>query len=106
MGILDQAAAKVGEATKAAQDRVAAQQARTAADALLRELGAWTYAEHKGGFPEAAANVTRVMQALAAHEATYGDFGARAEPPAAAPVPPPPPAAAPVPPPPPAAPTA
>jgi hypothetical protein len=33
MGFLDQAAAKMGDATKAAQDRVAAQQARTAADA-------------------------------------------------------------------------
>ncbi len=104
MGFLDQAAAKMGDATKAAQDRVAAQQARTAADALLRELGAWTYAEHKGGFPDAAANVTRVMQALAAHEATYGDLGAKPEPPPPPPPPPPPVAESP-PPPAPAAPT-
>ncbi|MGK2949598.1 MAG: hypothetical protein ACSLFP_13565, partial [Acidimicrobiales bacterium] len=52
MGFLDKAAAKVGEATKAAQDGLAEQTAKRKADGLLRELGAWTYAKHKGGFPE------------------------------------------------------
>ena len=118
MGFLDKAAAKVGEATKAAQEGIADQQAKRKADGLLRELGAWTYAKHKGGFAEADANITRVLGELAAHEAEHGELGGNAEasvapsappsavppPPApATPPPPPPPAAVPPPPPPPPA---
>lgn len=102
MGFLDKAAAKVNEATKAAQEGVAEMTAKRKADGLLRELGAWTYAQHKGGFPEAQANIQRVLGELAAHEAEHGELGAKDEP-AAAPPPPPPPAASTVPPPPPAA---
>ena len=92
MGFLDRAAAKVGEATKAAQDGIADQQAKRKADALLRELGAWTYAKHKGGFPEADANIARVLGELAAHEAEHGELGAKEEEPVALPPPPPAPA--------------
>ena len=59
MGFLDKAAAKVGEATKAAQEGIDKQAGKRKADALLRELGAWTYAKHKGGYDEADANVAR-----------------------------------------------
>src|SRR3546814_6915961 len=68
MGFLDKAAAKVNEATKAAQEGVSELQAKRKADGLLRELGAWTYAQHKGGYPDAAANIERVLAELSAHE--------------------------------------
>ena len=77
MGFLDKAAAKVGEATKAAQEGIAEQTAKRKADALLRELGAWTYAKHKGGFDDADANIARVLGELAAHEAEHGELGAK-----------------------------
>ena len=89
MGFLDKAPAKVGEVTKAAQEGIADQQAKRKADGLLRELGAWTYAKHKGGFDEADENIARVLGELAAHEAEHGELGAKEEPPP----PPPPPAA-------------
>ena len=106
MGFLDKAAAKVSEATKAAQEGVADMTAKRKADGLLRELGAWTYAQHKGGYPEAAANIERLLSELAAHEAEHGELGAKDEPatspppPASAPPPPPPGASSPPPPPP------
>ena len=96
MGFLDKAQAKVSEVTKSAQEGIAEQAAKRKADGLLRELGAWTYAKHKGGFADADANITRVLGELAAHEAEHGELGAKAEPaapapPAAASAPPPPP---------------
>lgn len=96
MGFLDKAKATVSEATKAAQDGVAEMTAKRKADGLLRELGAWTYAKHKGGYPEAEANIERVIGDLAAHEAEHGELGAKDD----EPPPPPMPAAAPPPPPP------
>src|SRR3546814_3028802 len=87
MGFLDKAAAKVNEATKAAQEGVSELQAKRKADGLLRELGAWTYAQHKGGYPDAAANIERVLAELSAHEAEHGELGGSDEPEApAAPV--------------------
>ena len=119
MGFLDKAKETLSEATKAAQEGVADMTAKRKADGLLRELGAWSYAKHKGGYPEADANITRVLGELAAHEAEHGELGAKEEPsppvPGAAPPPPPassappppppPPPAAPSPPPPPPAPS-
>jgi len=106
MGFLDKAKATVSEATKAAQEGVAEMSAKRKADGLLRELGAWTYAKHKGGFDDADANITRVLGELAAHEAEHGELGAKEEaaaaPPPPAPAAPPPPAPAAPPPPPPA----
>ena len=101
MGFLDKAAAKVSEATKAAQEGIDKQQAKRKADGLLRELGAWTYAKHKGGFDEADANIARLLGELASHEAEFGELGAKDEP---APPPPPAPVATDPPPPPPPAP--
>jgi hypothetical protein len=99
MGFLDKAAAKVNEATKAAQEGVAEMSAKRRADGLLRELGAWTYAKHKGGYPDADANIARVIGDLAAHEAEHGELGAKdddaAPPPVPATAPPPPPPSAP-----------
>ena len=57
MGFLDKAKETLSEATKAAQEGVADMSAKRKADGLLRELGAWTYAKHKGGFPDAEANI-------------------------------------------------
>ncbi len=101
MGFLDKAAAKVSEATKAAQGGIDKQQAKRKADGLLRELGAWTYAKHKGGFEEADVNIARLLGELASHEAEFGELGAKDEP---APPPPPAPVATDPPPPPPPAP--
>ena len=95
MGFLDKAAAKVGEATKAAQEGIDKQTSKRKADGLLRELGAWTYAKHKGGFAEADANIERLFGELATHEAEHGELGKQADPPPPPPVasqdPPPPP---------------
>ncbi|MEO7572305.1 MAG: hypothetical protein ABIX10_07700 [Acidimicrobiales bacterium] len=112
MGFLDKAAAKVGEATKAAQEGIAEQTAKRRSDGLLRELGAWTYAKHKGGFADADINIARVLGELADHEAEHGELGADKEesiappmataPPPPPPPPPPPATATPIPPPPPA----
>jgi len=103
VGFLDKAAAKVNEATRAAQEGVAEMSAKRKADGLLRELGAWTYAQHKGGFPEAQANIDRLIAELRAHEAEHGELGAKEEttPPTPPPAPPPPSAGAAVVPPPP-----
>ena len=79
MGFLDKAQAKVSEVTKAAQDGIADQQAKRKADGLLRELGAWTYAKHKGGFDEADENIARLLGELAAHEAEHGELGKKEE---------------------------
>ncbi len=91
MGFLDKAKATVADATKAAQDGMADLAAKRKADALLRELGAWTYAQHKGGYPDAAANIERVLGELAAHEAEHGELGAKDDAGGDAPPPPPPP---------------
>jgi hypothetical protein len=88
MGFLDKAKETLSEATKAAQEGVSEMTAKRKADALLRELGAWVYAKHKGGFPDAEAQITRLYGELAAHEAEHGELGAKAE----ATQPPPPPA--------------
>lgn len=92
MGFLDKAKATVSEATKAAQEGVAEMSAKRKADGLLRELGAWTYAKHKGGYPEAEENISRVIGELAAHEAEHGELGAKADASPSASDPPPPPA--------------
>jgi hypothetical protein len=103
MGFLDKAKQTLQEGAKAAQDKLDDATAKRKADGLLRELGAWTYAKHKGGYGEAEANIERVLGELAAHEAEHGPLGGAAgretaaEPPSTAPsepVPPPPPEAA------------
>jgi hypothetical protein len=107
MGFLDKAKQTLQEGAKAAQDKLDDATSKRKADALLRELGAWTFAKHKGGFPDADANIERVLADLAAHEAEHGPLGASAEEPAdttaTAPPPPPQPAEAVPPPPPPSA---
>ena len=85
MGFLDKASAKVGEVTKAAQDGLADQQAKRKSDGLLRELGAWHYAKHKGGFEEADENIARVLGERRRTEGEHG--GARRQGRAAAPAP-------------------
>ena len=75
MGFLDKAQAKVSEVTKAAQEGIADQQSKRKADGLLRELGKWTYAKHKGGFDDADEHIARLLGELAAHEAEHGELG-------------------------------
>jgi hypothetical protein len=115
MGFLDKAKQTLQEGAKAAQGKLDDATAKRKADGLLRELGSWTYAKHKGGYPDADANIERVLGELAAHEAEHGPLGGsddasdgNGEATASAPPPPPRPAAPtePVPPPPPPAATA
>jgi hypothetical protein len=106
MGFLDKAKQTLQDGAKAAQGKLDDATAKRKSDALLRELGAWTFAKHKGGFPDADANIERVLGELAAHEAEHGPLGAVDEPgengdTASAPPPPPPQPSEPVPPPPP-----
>jgi hypothetical protein len=103
MGFLDKAKATMSEAAKAAQDGVAEMSAKRKADALLRELGAWSYAKHKGGYPEADGHILRLYGELAAHEAEHGELGKEDQPEVATAPPPPPPPGGVAPPPPPVA---
>jgi hypothetical protein len=101
MGFLDKAKQTLQEGAKAAQEKLDDAQAKRKADGLLRELGAWTYAAHKGGYVDAQSNIDRVLGELAAHEAEHGplggdtaddgDSGAPPPPPVTEAVPPPPP---------------
>ncbi len=80
MGFLDRVKEQAATATAAAKD--AAQkgqakldtiQAKRAADALLRDLGAAHYAQHTGrATAETAAEVTRLVEALGRHEQEHG----------------------------------
>jgi hypothetical protein len=104
MGFLDKAKQTLQEGAKAAQEKLDDAQAKRKADGMLRELGAWTYAAHKGGYADAQSNIDRLLAELAAHEAEHGPLGADKAgdgDTGVAPPPPPPPATETVPPPPP-----
>ena len=80
MGILDrvkQQAAKgtavAKEAAQKGQAKLDEIQAKRAADALLRDLGAVTYAQKSGrASPSAEADIERLVGALHSHEETHG----------------------------------
>lgn len=93
MGLLDkvktQAATATAAATAAAKDaaqkgqaRLDSIQAKRAADALLRDLGAAVYAQRSGRASQGSdADVERLVASLAAYEAEHGpiDLGSRGE---------------------------
>lgn len=83
MGFLDKAkeqasalANKAQEGISQGQAKLDAQQAKKHADGLLRDLGAWVYAQRtgrdNGGAP---ANIERIYGELQAHEAEHGQLG-------------------------------
>lgn len=88
MGFLDRAkeqasalANKAQEGISQGQAKLDAQQAKRHADGLLRDLGAWVYAQHTGrDNGEAAANIERIYGELQAHEAEHGQLGSDKEP--------------------------
>jgi hypothetical protein len=90
MGFLDKAKQTLQDGAKAAQEKLDDAQAKRKADGLLRELGAWTYAVHKGGYADAQANIDRVLGELAAHEAEHGELGGDKDEDDTPPPPPPP----------------
>jgi hypothetical protein len=80
MGLLDKVKESAAQATALAKD--AAQkgqakldevQAKRAADALLRDLGAAAYAEKNGrGGPTTSADIDRILAQLEEHERQHG----------------------------------
>ncbi len=88
MGFLDKAKEQASALATKAQDginqgqaKLDAQQAKKHADGLLRDLGAWTYAQHTGRDDGAAgAEIQRIYGELQAHEAEHGQLGSEAEP--------------------------
>jgi hypothetical protein len=80
MGLLDrvkegaaQASAAAKDAAQKGQARLDAMQAKRAADALLRDLGAAAYAEKAGrAAPDNAATIDRILGALEEHEKENG----------------------------------
>ena len=105
MGFLDNVKAGIDSAVKSGQDKLDEVQAKKKADGLLRELGAWHYALATGRDEgRGEAEVARLGEELAAHEAENGEIELIPHdppPPGGAETPPPPPPGAVVPPPPP-----
>ncbi len=92
MGFLDKVKEQAATATAAAKDaankgqaKLDTMQAKKAADALLRDLGAATYADQTGrATPETGPSAGRLVAALQQHEATHGAIDLAFESPAAA----------------------
>jgi hypothetical protein len=82
MGLLDKVKESAAQATAVAKDaaqkgqaRLDALQAKRAADALLRDLGAAAYAEKSGrAGPDNAASIDRILAALEQHERENGQI--------------------------------
>ncbi len=93
MGLLDKVKATAATATEAAKDAAAKGQAKLdevqakkAADAMLRDLGAAVYATKTGrATPSTDADMRRLVTALQAHESQHGAIPLAPESPAAAP---------------------
>ncbi|MHB1777565.1 MAG: hypothetical protein ACYCU7_16485 [Acidimicrobiales bacterium] len=87
MGFLDRMKEQAATATAAARDaaqkgqaKLDTLQAKRAADALLRDLGAAHYAQHTGrATAETATEVTRLVDALGRHEAEHGPIDLKLE---------------------------
>ncbi|MGO9458031.1 MAG: hypothetical protein ACLP62_13485 [Acidimicrobiales bacterium] len=90
MGFLDKAKEQMAVATTVAKDaaqkgqaKIDAAQAKRAADALLRDLGAASYAQQTGRASDATpAEIERLTTALREHETAHGqiDLGPEAPP--------------------------
>ncbi len=93
MGLLDKVKATAATATEAAKDAAAKGQAKLdevqakkAADAMLRDLGAAYYATKTGrATPSTDADMAHLVAALQAHESQHGAITLAPESPAAAP---------------------
>ncbi len=93
MGLLDKVKATAATATEAAKDAAAKGQAKLdevqakkAADAMLRDLGAAYYATKTGrATPTTDADMEHLVTALQAHESQHGAITLAPESPAAAP---------------------
>ena len=93
MGLLDKVKATAATATEAAKDAAAKGQAKLdevqakkAADAMLRDLGAAYYATKTGrATPSTDADMEHLVAALQAHESQHGAITLAPESPAAAP---------------------
>ena len=93
MGLLDKVKATAATATEAAKDAAAKGQAKLdevqakkAADAMLRDLGAAYYATKTGrATPSTDADMGHLVAALQAHESQHGAITLAPESPAAAP---------------------
>jgi len=69
-----QVAQKAQEAGKAGQAKLDEVQAKRKADGLFRDLGAAVYAERRGhGDAGTTAEIDRLVEAIAAHEAEHGE---------------------------------
>jgi len=82
MGLMDKVKAqaevglaKANEATKAGQEKLDQVTAKHKADTMLHDLGAAVYADRVGrGTDATKADVERLVTALQAYEAEYGDL--------------------------------
>ena len=82
MGLMDKVKAqaevglaKASEATKAGQEKLDQATAKHKADGMLHDLGAALYAERVGrGTEDTTADVERLVAALQAYEAEYGNL--------------------------------
>lgn len=89
MGLLDRAKSQMATATAMAKDaaqkgqaKLDALQAKRAADALLRDLGATVYGQRTGrAAASAESDAARLVERLRAHEAEHGpiDLGLEAD---------------------------
>ena len=90
MGFLDKVKVQAATATAAAKEAAQKGQAKLddlqskrAADALLRDLGAATYAKRTGRATDSVdAEIERLVTALNEHESTHGPISLDATPPA------------------------
>lgn len=80
MGFLDKAMSQVQQAVNQGQEKLDDMQAKKAADALLRDLGAWYYAKETGrDNGQGQAEISRILGELQAHEAEHGPLGGSAD---------------------------
>lgn len=76
MGFLDKAKENLEKVAKQGQDKLDEVQSKKKADAMLRDLGAWTYASSTGrDNGQGPAQVARITAELKAHEAEHGPLG-------------------------------
>lgn len=81
MGFLDKVKSQAEQVAKQGQEKLGEVQAKRSADALLKDLGAWTYAVHTGrDHGHGAAQVDRLIAELQAHEAEHGPIEVGAPP--------------------------
>ena len=80
MGFLDKVKAQAESAVKQGQEKLDEQKAKKKADGLLRDLGAWYYAtQTERDHGQGAAELTRIVEELKAHEAEHGPLGGAAD---------------------------